>query len=136
MDTSHRGVFADVSATKPATFFPASFSPRPTAPLLLSPTLRRQAAEAGNEYAGGTAASFEALPKRIRNLQKKATLESAGVKLHAPQKDGLEATSSAPVAFDENSHRAIGTPRSGRAGPWMRASSRGEDETERETGEG
>ena len=42
MDTSHRGVFADVSATKPATFFPASFSPRPTAPLLLSPTLRHR----------------------------------------------------------------------------------------------
>lgn len=76
-----------MSATKPATFFPASFSPpssdRAPPPLPYPPS---QAAEAGNEYAGGTAASFEALPKRIRNLQKKATLESAGVKLHAPQK--------------------------------------------------
>lgn len=109
MDTPRRAMRADVSAKKPAasSFPPCVFlsppprrvrSTRPTRPSSPPPDPPSQAAKAGNEYAEGAAASFEALPKRIRNLRKKATRESAGVKLYAPQKGW-------PRGYEFGSHR-------------------------------
>lgn len=109
MDTPRRAVCADVSAKKPAasSFLPRVFlfppprrvrSTRLTRPSSPLPDPPSQAAKAGNEYAEGAVASFEALPKRIRNLQKKAMRESAGVKLYAPQKGW-------PRGYEFGSHR-------------------------------